>query len=670
MRTYSARRQWVRFHGVGFAKAAVFCLCGIRGFAGEGPTSVPGNVQFLSQIGGRTAAVGAISDEVVCLGNGQTLRVLDVRDRARPVQLSFCTLPGVIADIKTSDTLAFVLAGGLSIVDLSEPSEPEILGASSEAGGGDIALAGGHAFIAAYDTGLLIADVSDTSAPRVVGSFDTPGSASGVAVSERFAYVADVSGMQKLDVSDPADPYLVGQFHLEDGWAIRALWDVEVAGSYAFVNDGGIRAFDVSGSVPRPLTPFVQGPPPGGPFTFKIDLDGRYAYLVGSHDGTIIMDVSDPFAILFKAQFENRGVPRGVAIRGSVAYLACDGFGLETYDVTDPAAPSELATFQTVGPVSTVAIEGSIAFVSSGSNLQTIDVSDPVEPTLLGFHATPGAATAVAASGPNAYVAWRDGPLSVDFAGIEVLDISNPSHPTALGGYTGQYGYAFSRIEVSDRLVFGLPGSGLRIFDVSDPSMPMHIGSYPGTGDAGAGGGMVRDSVAYLAFGRSGTSILDVSDPAMPVRIGNIPSPDFAYDVALSGDLAFIAADFGGLQVVDVSDPTAPAILTTYDEYPVSIAVGVAAEGPLAYVAGRDYGLQVVDATDPAAPYLAGWYQTVHSAYDVAVSDGLAYVATNYGGLLILRYSHPLDVLLGRREAAPADDVNRDGSVDVADFYR
>jgi len=50
----------------------------------------------------------------------------------------------------------------------------------------------------------------------------------------------------------------------------------------------------------------------------------------------------------------------------------------------------------------------------------------------------------------------------------------------------------------------------------------------------------------------------NVSDSAFPVRIGGCDTSGAAWDVALSGTLAFVADGNGGLQVVDVSNPSAP----------------------------------------------------------------------------------------------------------------
>jgi hypothetical protein len=65
-----------------------------------------------------------------------------------------------------------------------------------------------------YAGGLQVIDVSDPANPQRVGGYDTSGEAQGVAVSGHYAYVADgyAGGLQVIDVSDPANPQRVGGY--------------------------------------------------------------------------------------------------------------------------------------------------------------------------------------------------------------------------------------------------------------------------------------------------------------------------------------------------------------------------------------------------------------------------------------------------------------------------
>jgi hypothetical protein len=74
-----------------------------------------------------------------------------------------------------------------------------------------------------------------------------------------------------------------------------------------------------------------------------------------------------------------------------------------------------------------VAVSGSYAYVADNwAGLRVIDVSNPSSPREVGFYDTPGYAYGVAVSGTYAYVAdvWE---------GLRVIDVSNPSSPSGGG---------------------------------------------------------------------------------------------------------------------------------------------------------------------------------------------------------------------------------------------
>ncbi len=48
---------------------------------------------------------------------------------------------------------------------------------------------------------------------------------------------------------------------------------------------------------------------------------------------------------------------------------------------------------------------------------------------------------------------------------------------------------------------------------------------------------------------------MDILDPTSSFEVGFFFTPNFAYDVAVSGETLYVAVSDSGLQVVDVSEP-------------------------------------------------------------------------------------------------------------------
>jgi len=131
-----------------------------------------------------------------------------------------------------------VVAGdhGLTLIDIADPSSPQLLGSMSTPGvARGVALSGSHAYVAGQD-GLLVVDVADPGAPWIAGRIETLGDTEDVAVPglvALVAYVADGhSGLQVIDVRDPAAPRRLGGADTPD-----AALGVSVAGDHVHIVD-------------------------------------------------------------------------------------------------------------------------------------------------------------------------------------------------------------------------------------------------------------------------------------------------------------------------------------------------------------------------------------------------------------------------------------------------
>ena len=101
-----------------------------------------------------------------------------------------------------------------------------------------VTIAGDHACVLHPSAGLTVIDISDPDAPEIVGSSDTPGQAQQVAVSGTYAFIADGSaGLLAVDISNPELPHPAGNLALSG----NAL-DVDASGSHAYVTTHGTGA--------------------------------------------------------------------------------------------------------------------------------------------------------------------------------------------------------------------------------------------------------------------------------------------------------------------------------------------------------------------------------------------------------------------------------------------
>jgi hypothetical protein len=245
---------------------------------------------------------------------------------------------------------------------------------------------------------------------------------------------------------------------------------------------------------------------------------------------------------------------------------------------------------------------------------------------LVGFH--PAAqANHVVASGTHAYVAEG-------VSGIEVLDISNPAQPTAIGALPTTNAL---RLAVAGNDLYVADGAGgLKVIDVSIASSPQLVATpkllVNGPSEVDS---LVTDgSMLYAAY--IGLNVFDLTNPASPLGKGSLSST-FIEDLAVEGTLVY-AAMASGLGVFSVLSPTSPFLAGSYTTNDWGYAVAVSSG--YAYYGSRS-GLTVFDVTDPATPTVAASSGTLGNVKGITVHGSYLYVSGDGPGLSVVDVSNP-----------------------------
>jgi hypothetical protein len=146
----------------------------------------------------------------------------------------------------------------------------------------------------------------------------------------------------------------------------------------------------------------------------------------------------------------------------------------------------------------------------------------------------------------------------------------------------------------------------------------------------------VTGNVAYLARPEKGLGIVDVSDPTTPREVGVREAGQDVRGVAVAGPVGYIAT-YDKLQVLDLRDPLNPQPVGALN---LKRSRRITLGGNAAYVAAES-SMVIVDVTDRTDPVRRGVLETSGYAWNVAVSDGMAYVADGTDGLQIIDVSDP-----------------------------
>jgi len=246
--------------------------------------------------------------------------------------------------------------GGYTLVDVSEPSNPQIASSLTNVIGADMKTSGHYLYMAnsgnpnAADDSSRVVDISDPMNPVVVGAFQA---AHNIFVAGSYLYVSfeDSSGLRIFDIgTDPAIPQLVWEaniFGRRDGHDVAVIRDR----MYDFHGPDGTYIYDVS----DPANP---------------QLLGAVRHLIYHHSGWVtdddnflficdesaknqeadvtIWDITDPAnAVLVGDITDPFTRVHNLYIIDTLAYVSYYEAGLKIFDVSTPAEPKLLDQFNT-----------------------------------------------------------------------------------------------------------------------------------------------------------------------------------------------------------------------------------------------------------------------------------------------------------------------------------
>jgi hypothetical protein len=246
---------------------------------------------------------------------------------------------------------------GYAVLDLTDPSEPELLGRSHA---GMLRFpkfieARGEVGFITYG-GLVVVDLDDVDlrspgTPGVVSRVAVPGIASSVTVRGDFAYLtSDHAGFFVIDLTDLESPTVAGSVELT-GFS----YDLALEADHVFLgNRNVLQVVDVS----EPTDPVLLASLDTPDEVYDVNVHGAYAYLAEGTSGLLVVDIGNPEAPSIAGSLDLSGFVRSVALRGDFAYVADEDFGVRKIDISDPTAPRLVASFATPGEPTDVAIYG------------------------------------------------------------------------------------------------------------------------------------------------------------------------------------------------------------------------------------------------------------------------------------------------------------------------
>jgi hypothetical protein len=458
--------------------------------------TIDGGAQFIKASGNQTM--------VAASGTPGVLSIFDVSDPTNPVATGSLTFSGSIAALDVQGNFAYVAtsAGGLQIVDMTDPAAPLLRG-KLDLGVLDVKVAGHYAYLLADQ--MRIADVSDPDAPVIVGSVAR--NASKIAVQEGYVYgVTSVNSTLEIwDARDPTHPVPAGTATVS-GWAENlAIW-----GGYVFVGNSfsanGVQIVDVS-------HPFADA------VVARLSLTGEQltgvwlagnrafvrAWKASATGNVAVVDVTNPLQPKLEGVLDQPR-PNAMAVSSESLYLLFPD-SLTTVSLDNPlTSPANAYSIGKNGGI--MAATGSRVIVevgddSNGYSLLVLDMSNPATPVVTDTVPLENSVTDLVAQGSHVAVSVHD-------LDVQIYDLS-ASGQLQLQGSLAEEGF----MALSEERLHLVDQDRYLLIDLTDPTSPMILGSVdlPAIGSYptpfGSGVAIPRYSMGVL--------MIDISDPTSPV---------------------------------------------------------------------------------------------------------------------------------------------------------
>lgn len=288
-----------------------------------------------------------------------------------------------------------------------------------------------------------------------------------------------------------------------------------------------------------------------------IDTQGIYAYIAtqaslgGTNDRLTIMDISDPFNMVYVGSIGDVLLNdiQDLKVSGNYVYAACTtGDRLTVVDVTTPSAPT------IAGSVTNVLLDGAFAVAvldathvvvaaSIADALVVIDVSVPATPTIAGsvVNTQLDGANAVDVYGVYAFV------TSLNQDRLTIVNCTTPSSPTISGSISdGTYLDNPQGVVMSHDYAYVTAGPNrLTVVDITNVASPTVAGSVSNALlNTPLGLDILYPYVYVTANGGNDLVAVNISNPVSPTVVDNTASPatptlNEIWDVSIANGYAF-----------------------------------------------------------------------------------------------------------------------------------
>jgi hypothetical protein len=537
--------------------------------------------------------------------------------------------------IETDSLLFLGSGGGIRILKLSNPRIPQMISKIDALGligyGGGIVKKGNLLYVLSANYGLEIYSIANPYQPQKLGGLPIRAWRRDIAVKDSFAYIVGWDSMVRvINVANPENCFHVDSLRLPE-----VTYGIDVQGNYAYVTaqGSGLRIIDISNPVNINEVSSI-----GGWTALNVLASGNLAYVAAGDAGIRIISIANPLSPQ-EVGYTTRSPARDLYKESYFVYAVRDSENLSVFyivDASDSSQPTLISSTRASGWGYDVAVLSPFSYGYTADNwegLHIININDPVNPRVDTALYASDWSYDVVIDNQKAYIAN-------DLAGLQIVDVSNPSFPFDLGTYDtiGQTPFMYTAV-AKDSFAFvpwPLWNYWMRAVDVTDPTRPRFVGlpdSCPGVPEDM----IIRDSFLFIAADYR-FFIFNISHPRQPRLVGSCNSTDNVWGFDLKDTFGYVAGSY--INIINVANPSNPTVINTLNEPTPKVAVA----DTFAYILAGYDSLSVWNFANPYNPYqISSICLQRGMTYDVVVESNLAYVGSKFG-ITVVDVSNPINL--------------------------
>ena len=280
--------------------------------------------------------------------------------------------PGRAKSIFKSNNYIYIAdgnAGGLQIVDYSDPNAPLIIGNLDTSGDAlDVVVDGNYAYIADGELGgLQIIDISNKNSPVLVGSYNSAGQALELKYKDGKIYLADgFNGLNIIDVSDKQNPTFINSYiqTLPSNVPPAEVTNLFVSGNYVYISSNtqiGLEILDVTDL--NNIVKLSSIVPANGPIIHEIMVVDNYCY-ASAIAGFSIINITDKSNPVLAGNYDGINNTFSLFVQGDYLYLTDYLQGIHQVDVVEKSSPILEISYSVLSKPQDVFVENDLAFVA------------------------------------------------------------------------------------------------------------------------------------------------------------------------------------------------------------------------------------------------------------------------------------------------------------------